>query len=46
MSVGKNTITVVPCVSARGRLKFTGQRMGVGAYTDKLFVRIMQMQTV
>ncbi len=37
MSVGKNTITGV---SAHGGLKFTSQRMGVGAYTDMLFVRI------
>ncbi len=27
-------------VSAHGHLKFTGQKTGVGAYTEKLFVRV------
>ncbi len=39
------TFTVFSRVSAHGRLKFTGQKTGVGVYTEKPFVRITHIHT-
>ncbi len=33
------------CKSAHGRLKFTGQKTGVGVYTEKPFVHITHIHT-
>ncbi len=37
--------TVISRLSAHGRLKFTGQKTGVGIYTEKPFVRITHIHT-
>ncbi len=37
--------TVISRLSAHGRLKFTGQKTGVGVYTEKPFVRITHIHT-
>ncbi len=43
---GKATTGTVVCrVSAHGHLEFTGQKMGVGAYTEKPFVHITYLRT-
>ncbi len=42
---GNEATTVISRVSTHGRLKFTGQRTGVGVYTEKPFVRITHIHT-